>query len=755
MNAKNLSNSSVVKAAFAAGVIIAAFASGCAPAEAESVTKSPGAVSESGAELRLKPAVEYLMGQFPQSVALADLNGNGRLDVATSNRRDNSVTVRLGGGDGTFGEAVTYRTDPEPLFVRAADLNGDGILDLVTANFSNTLTILLGQGDGKFLEATSFSAGDGDLMPLNVVVADFNGDTVPDLAVANFLGNTVGIFYGQGDGLFAEPTHISVGDGPISIVAADFNRNGHADLAVANRRGDTATILLGNGRGEFTETSYEIGARAGFIAADDLTGDGVIDLAIASYMDNSITLLLGDGEGAFTRADVDVGMCHPSSLALADMNGNGAVDIVTVCQSLSSVAVLLNGGGGDFPTPATAFRVGMGPDAVAVGDLNEDGLPDIVTANLGGGSISVLLSGEGDPGRPILARFDESEIPAKGDLTLVVEFETPEDASAAFSEVNVYVLNMARPSLQEALKFKSREKSFQTRFEDLPRGRYLVFAFTGPWERRSDATRPGAFLSQEGVFLDGHTDETIHRVRYVPFDAAAMKGTAVGKGRVLDVEGAPVRGLELRAVVRSQTAGELEIATVQTDEEGRFEFTNLAQGVSYEITDDQQDRLGSLSSGADVTLTVAPRVGQTAPDIEFIHLASGETRKLSDFRGKVLLIDFWATWCGPCQEPMAKMQNYRDANPDWGDKVELIALSIDDTRRAVELHLEKNGWNKSYNAWAGAGGFRAAPPQAFRITGVPTAYVIDSEGKVAATGHPMAMNIPGTINRLLAGESVK
>jgi thiol-disulfide isomerase/thioredoxin len=138
-----------------------------------------------------------------------------------------------------------------------------------------------------------------------------------------------------------------------------------------------------------------------------------------------------------------------------------------------------------------------------------------------------------------------------------------------------------------------------------------------------------------------------------------------------------------------------------------------------------------------------------APDIEFIRFDNGQTNKLSDLRGQVVILDFWAISCGPCQEPLAQMQKYREANPAWRDRVTVMTLSIDDTLKEARHHMTKRGWTNTFNVWAGEGDWQSAPAKAFRVTGIPTCYVINTNGMIVQAGHPMGLHAPEVVNQLL------
>src|SRR5439155_1645054 len=169
-----------------------------------------------------------------------------KLDVVTVNFWSKNASVLLGNGLGSFASATNFTVGGGgyPDSIAVGDFNGDGKLDLAVSNFvSNNVSIFLGNGAGGFSAATNFAVGAG---PASVAVGDFNGDGKPDLAVSNLTSNNVSICLGNGAGGFSAARNFGVGAGPESVAVGDFNGDGKLDLAVANYLSSNVSILLGN-----------------------------------------------------------------------------------------------------------------------------------------------------------------------------------------------------------------------------------------------------------------------------------------------------------------------------------------------------------------------------------------------------------------------------------------------------------------------------------------------------------------------------
>jgi Flp pilus assembly secretin CpaC len=367
---------------------------------------------------------DFAVGQDPVAVTALDFNNDAQLDLAVANKADSSISILLnsnnnGNNNGNFtpapGSPIKLGTNEQaPTAIASKVLRATDAThlvqpgDLVIANSgSNTLSVLLGSEnfDGTFTEATGspFTVGAN---PSGVVIADFNNDGFPDLAVINQGDNTISVFQGDGTGGFTpfpkSPFALPATEkGPIAILSAIFDNAGLPEIAVLNAATQNIGIFQATGgpafNGTFTEISgspLSAGVDPVAFAAGDLNSDGIADIAVVNQSANLVTVLLNDGTGFFTPA---VGSplataTTPSGVAIADFTNDGIGDIAVTNNGVATLGVYIGLGSGQY-FPRIELSVPLGPLAVITAALTSSGLPDaVLTASSGTNNfVTVLL----------------------------------------------------------------------------------------------------------------------------------------------------------------------------------------------------------------------------------------------------------------------------------------------------------------------------------------------------------------------------
>jgi hypothetical protein len=312
-----------------------------------------------------QPEVNYSSGgsdYYAARAVIADVNGDGKPDVLVANEgfagEAATVGVLLGNGDGTFQNVVTYAV-MNPSTLAVADLNGDGKPDLVVGSCCNqTVSVLLGNGDGTFQSPVVYpSVG---YLITDIAVADLTGNGKPDLLVAG--GTGIGVYRGNGDGTFQPFVLFSFDEfGPNSMIARDINGDGKVDLIIGGTNAPGLLVLIGNGDGTFqSPVAYSSGGSSNYvpkIILGDVNDDGKPDLLVSTAtfgVGATVGVLLGNGDGTFQPS-----VTYPSGavfdlwLAVADLNGDGKNDVVVANGNPANIGILLNNTGEHGPTTTT------------------------------------------------------------------------------------------------------------------------------------------------------------------------------------------------------------------------------------------------------------------------------------------------------------------------------------------------------------------------------------------------------------------
>jgi len=357
-------------------------------------------------------AVVYATGRAPQGLAAVDINRDSLADLLTVNSGSNTVSILLNqrASPGTFNPVpLTFPTGGTyPVALATADVNKDGQPDIIVVNeTSSTVSVLLhSTTTALFLPATTYSSG--GVAPRGVAVGDVNNDGLPDIVLTTIGSNKIGVLLNSliTPGTFSPVVPFSSGSvRPEGIVLADINGDTYPDILVANQRDNSVSLLLNSPKklGKFlTGSSYtSSGSTPRGIGISDLNGDGRPDVALTNEATGSVAILLnsptkkGDFSNAVTYAS---GAANPVGIALGDVNGDKQPDVVVAdygAKKGTILCILLNSPSspGTFSAPPAIYESnGLGPHDVILQDLNGDGFLDIATTNLGSNTVGVLLN---------------------------------------------------------------------------------------------------------------------------------------------------------------------------------------------------------------------------------------------------------------------------------------------------------------------------------------------------------------------------
>ena len=288
----------------------------------------------------------------------------------------------------SFGDKTEYYAEDAPVSAFCANLDGNSYPDLAVANYwSDNVSILKNKGLGTFQTQVSYPAGS---YPTSVFSADLDGDHDLDLAVTNEASDNVSILKNNGDGTFQAKVDYPAGDGPQSVFCADLDGDLDFDLAVANYSSNNISILKNNGNGTFQPpVNYPAGDGPQSVFCADLDGDLDLDIAVANYLSSSVSIFKNNGDGAFQpKVDYAAGE-GTHSVFCADLDGDSDLDIATANEIGNNVSILKNNGDGTFQ-PKADYPSGNGPYSVHCDDLDGDSDLDLAVANYWNYNLTIL-----------------------------------------------------------------------------------------------------------------------------------------------------------------------------------------------------------------------------------------------------------------------------------------------------------------------------------------------------------------------------
>ncbi|MBL8692618.1 MAG: VCBS repeat-containing protein [Planctomycetes bacterium] len=385
-------------------------------------------------------------------VAVADINGDGKLDLVAGLPAIDAVGIAFGNGDGTFGPAEFRTTGRFPVFVAAGDVTGDPFAEAVGASSGTPdLTVHAGKASG-IGGPGAFFAG---FSPQFMSAADLNADARPDLIAGdsqtgqvNFLRNEPGlkfslvpgstlqtpsssaksqitididrdgdedlvalhtggltIYKNVGNLVFQNDGSLSVNGDLLDGVAVDVNRDGRLDIVASNPQQGQLMVFRNTGTTLVLFETIPVGGTPSGIDAADLDNDGDLDLAAADSTGNRVTICRRKPVGTFlaNAAQLET-RGEPGYVHLSDLDGDGRADLVVSHTQGDDLLVFHNDGKLQF-SEQTPTPTGGRPLTSLVVDVDVNGLEDVLYVENTTGRARIRLTQLDGTFGPVIASF--------------------------------------------------------------------------------------------------------------------------------------------------------------------------------------------------------------------------------------------------------------------------------------------------------------------------------------------------------------